>query len=178
MGRNHKPRKRYVPKRVDPDPISLAASGAALLSPDQRQALMLPALQTLDALRTGRGNEAVWSAMVDVLNIAEALVGLQIGTNLGEEIDAAQLVLLHLLHRANAGRGWTLYAEELRTLTYAVELYEIQIDHCSTGEHLEAVQRVIRQSRGARTAAANAHLPAHITLVQAEAPAHAAAAHS
>ena len=42
MPTSHRPRRRHVPKRIDPSPFDLAAAGAALLTPAQRGDLLAP----------------------------------------------------------------------------------------------------------------------------------------
>ena len=49
MPRSHKPRKRYVPKRMDANPVELVISGISLLMPHQVDELTA----VLDGLTAG-----------------------------------------------------------------------------------------------------------------------------
>jgi hypothetical protein len=149
MPRSARPRKPYRPRVRDYDPVSLAINRAALFSDQERADRWAPARAALDALRQGKGSPDHWRALADALHIAEALMELRIGNNLVNDIDTAICYLAALQSRVQAGRGWTLFAHELVSLDYAVDVYGAQLQVCSTGEHLQAVERVKRRMRAA-----------------------------
>ena len=149
MPRSSRPRKQYRPRERDYDPMLLAINRAALFTPQERAGLFAPVRDALDALRRGQGSPDVWRRLVDALNIAEALMEQRIGNNLANDIDAALCWLAALQQRVQAGRGWTLYAHELASLDYAVDVYGAQLQVCSLGEHLQAEERVKRRMRAA-----------------------------
>ena len=151
MPANRKPRKQYRPRERDHDPVLLAINRAALFTPQERSDLFAPVRDALDALRRGQGAPEVWRRLVDALHIAEALMELRIGNNLANDIDAALCHVAALQQRVRAGRGWTLYAHELASLDYAVDVYGAQLQVCSLGEHLQAEERVRRRAHAALT---------------------------
>jgi hypothetical protein len=151
MPRNHKPRNRYVPKRVDPDPMGLAMTGAALLTPEQLRKLFGPLNTAFDAFRTGRGTPAAWCDLADAMNVAEALAERNIANDHAEKFLAAQGVLADVHGRSHVpDRGsYTLYAAEIVALDDAVFMHRIQLEHCSQRELLESIEQVKRRVQAA-----------------------------
>lgn len=127
------------------NPIVSAMEGARLLQPVERGLLLDPPREALEALRTGTGRGDAWRALADALNVAEALVELRIGGNLGDQVLAGQAALANLAQRLAAGRGWTLYGHELVALDDALWVYSTQLDHCCVSEWQSALQTVQRR---------------------------------
>lgn len=127
----------------------LATHRASKLSPQQQSELMISARAAVEALALGHGSVDVWSDMADVLNISEALCELTIAGNLRATVDEAQSAMAVLMGRAKQGRGWTLYGPELTALRESVWLYSVQINLCSAGEHLRAIDIVRNRITGA-----------------------------
>jgi hypothetical protein len=151
MPGTRKPRKRYRPadRRMDHDPISLAASQAALLSIPEQTATLAKARSGFDALRAGNGSVSAWQSVADGLNLAEMLVKLRIGSNLGPDIRAGQLAMAALMHQVKAGGGWTMRGPQLATIDNALDLYRVQLSLCSRGELREAHAMVRSRIRAA-----------------------------
>lgn len=162
MGRSHKPRKRYVPKRVDLDPMGLATALASLLQPEQRADLVLPMNAAFLRLRLGQGTHACWANLADAMNVAERLAGLGIANDHAAELQAAHAALASLHARNAEGGTWVMRGTEIAALEVALELHQIQLDHCTQGELAQAittVQRVMSQAL-----AGNASPRAHICM--------------
>ena len=143
-------RKPRIPRPLI-NTMLLATHRASKLSAQQRRDLMTPARAALDALAEGHGSIHVWQQMADVLNLSEALCELRIAGNLRGTVDLAQAALVALMERAHAQqrRGWTLYGPELSALREGVWLYGAQIELCSAGEHLRAIDIVRNRITGA-----------------------------
>jgi len=143
--------RKHTRRTVRPliNPIEMAVHRVAKLSPSQRVDLLAAGRHALEALGRGQGCVVVWQQFADVLNIAEALAELQIADNLADTIAQAQAALASLMDRVRDGRGWTLYAAELVALREGHWLYGVQLDHCSAGEHLRAIEVVRRRISGA-----------------------------
>jgi hypothetical protein len=167
MPRSARPRKPYRPRERDYDPVLLAINRAALLNDQERADRFAPARAALTALRQGAGTADHWRNLVDALHIGEALMELRIGNNLANDIDAALCHLAALQQRVRAGRGWTLYAHELVSIDYAVDVFGAQLQVCSTGEYLQAIERVKRRMRAALSQPAGTRRPdgASITTI-------------
>lgn len=145
MPGNRKPRKRYQPKPKDFDPMSLAFNRAALFDQSEQAEISVRSSTAFDALRRGAGARDAWQTVADALNIAEELAALGIVSNLADEIDVAQHGMAELMRRAQATGCWTMRAQELRTVDYALELYRLQLKLCSKGEHIQAEERARRR---------------------------------
>lgn len=149
MPRSHKPRRRYIPKRVDPDPVDLAMSGAALLRAEQRAALVAPMQQAFAALRSGTGREPHWRDLADAANVAEALAEIGIANDHAAKFEAAQAALASLHGRVRATGCWTLRGAEIVALQDAIEIHEIQLAHATqreVGQAIAAVRRRMSQA--------------------------------
>ena len=146
MPRNHKPRKRYAPKRSLWNPLAAALDRVTLLDAEQRVLLDSPLLGALEAFRTGRGTREHWMSLVDAMNVAESIA--QRGIFREDRADAygaAQAVLADVSDRHAAGRGWTLRGPEITALTLGVRCHELQMDQVSQGEMSDAIESVKRR---------------------------------
>jgi hypothetical protein len=145
MPRSKKPRKRYVPRPVDPDPVDLAISRAALVPQAGAEQLNSITRTAWQRLRTGQGTGADWCYIADAINVAERLVQLRIATDRAAEIDAAQEAMANL-HARHAERGsWTLRGPEIAAIDAALEIHEVQLQLCTQGELQAAIHTVKRR---------------------------------
>lgn len=144
MPRSHKPRKRYIPKRVELDTMGAAHARASLVPHAERMALVLPVRAALDRLRRGAGDWGAWCSLADALNVAKRLAQLGIASDRAGEFDTAQHALGTLHERVQDTRSWTLRGEEIKALADGVELHEVQLEVCTQGELAEAITTVRR----------------------------------
>ena len=151
MPRSQKPRKRFNPKRhpVDVNPAELAFGQAALLHPSQRTAIIGKATGAYEAFRTGGGSAYLWGDLADALNIAEALARRNLANDHAHKFSAGQAALSAVIARKADGGSFTLRPAELVALRDALDIYEIQLEVCSTREYLEAFDEVKRRTAGA-----------------------------
>lgn len=150
MPRSHKPRKRYVPKRVDLDTIGLAIGRATVLNAEQRVKLNVSVIDALVAFRAGQGSRPHWMNLADAMNVAEAIA--QAGIFADDRPDAyaaAQQVLAAVSDRHERGGSWTLRGPELTALDRGVQCHELQLDHVSQGELADAITHVKHRVSGA-----------------------------
>lgn len=145
MGATRKPRKRYVPKRVETDPVEAAIAQAGLLSPGQRQELGGPVQRAFERARQGTGGWPAWCELADGLNVAEQLALRGICSDRMPEIMAGQRALQSLHHRHEERNTWTLRAEEITALQTGVDFHLIQLAHCTQGELRDAIFAVQRR---------------------------------
>jgi hypothetical protein len=144
MPRSHKPRKRYIPKRVEIDTIGLAHARASLLQPAQRRDLVLPMQSAFERLRAGQGTAPDWCNLADAMNVAERLAEINIASDRMPEFNSAQAVLAELHQRAQQRGSYTMRGPEIATLAAAVELHEVQLEVCTQGEAAQAITTVKR----------------------------------
>lgn len=149
------------------NPVLHAIEGARLLWPVERALLLDPPREALDALRTGNAGQAPPRALVDALNMAEALVELRIAGNLGEQVLAGQAALGNLARRVSEGRGWTMYGHELVALDEALWVYATQLDHCCVSEWQSALGTVQRRIGAALAGNAGPRVTVHAPWVAA-----------
>lgn len=145
MPRSHKPRKRYIPKRVDIDPVQMTIATASLLLPSQRHDLGDPMKRALEALRTGTGGWRAWSEMADAMNVAEQLALRGICSDRMPEIQAAQTALHDLYHRHAQRDSWTLRGTELQALDTGVFFAQLQLEYATQGEFRDSILAVQRR---------------------------------
>lgn len=158
-------RKRYRPHRVDSNPLALAMARIGKLDVDQVKALTQPVREALDAIGDGSGHMEAWSTLADAFNVAEALAGLRIASNLTDRIDDAQCSLAQLLDRVRAGEAWTLRGLEHATIRQGVWLYGLQLSFCSAGEYQQALTNVHRRISQALAGNASPRTRMHVAPV-------------
>lgn len=142
-------RAQRAAKHTAANPIELAMWGASRITDAERKALTDEATTVFSTLRTGNGSVRAWQLMADVCNLAEAVITVGIGLNLGPSVEGAQDALRDLMHRVHAGRGWTLYPAEIKALEEVIDVYDAQLQICSHREFQRAVEMVRRQVAGA-----------------------------
>ena len=150
MPHNHKPRKRYIPKRIDANAHGLALDRISVLDAEQRLKLNVAVIDAFAAFRAGRGNRGHWLQLADGLNVAEAIA--QRGTFRGDQphaYQAGQATLAEANIRYEHTGSWTLRGPEITALDTALHCHELQLDHISQGELHDAIQAVKRRVAGA-----------------------------
>lgn len=137
-------RSPYRPRTVDRDPVGLAMTQAAALTPGQREAVISPALTALARLRSWAATEADWLALADMCNVAQALAALRIVSDHDDDFAAAQQALRTMHERTERGQALVATPLERAALHQAQVLHEIQLEHCSQAELQRAIDRVTR----------------------------------
>jgi hypothetical protein len=168
MGRTAKPRKRYVPKRVDIDATGTAMALATKLAPHQQAELVRPMRAAFERARAGTGGWQAWAGLADAMNVAEQLADAGICSDRMPEILAAQSALSELYARHQQRNSWTLRAAELAALDEGVLMHTIQLEHCTQGELRSAIFAV--QRRMSQALAGNASPRALVCAGQLGAP--------
>ena len=134
--------KAYKPRPVNPQAMNWALSGAHTLPMHKQVELIGYVDVALDRLRQGRAARDDWNTLANGMNIAEALVHFQIGTNLIDQINDAQDKLHGIGIRMLSTGKSTCYAHELASIAEGRDMYKIQLGLCSQAEIMRAVQRV------------------------------------
>lgn len=132
------------------DYLTTAISGAALLQPDQQEAIMAPLRAAFDTLRRGEGNERTVCIVANAMNVAEQLAHRNIANDHADKFVDALHTLGALLERAlMPGGSWTLRGLEIQQLDDALWIFGVQLMHCSQREIQDSVSAVERAIRGA-----------------------------
>lgn len=142
-------RSRYRPRVLDTDPVGIAITKAAALTPAERETLQAPVRRALNAFRSGAGDWPAWCDLADAFNISEALARAGIARDHLQTALTAQAALADLYHRQDAEKDWSLRGTELHDLDEAVWLYETQLRFVSKGEIEKALLLVQRRVKAA-----------------------------
>lgn len=142
MTRTKKPRKAYRPRAVQSDPVSWAIAGVHTLPAESKRAMMVPIDAAVLLLKRGQAARDDWNVICQALNLAEALAGLQIGSNLTPQIAAGQGALRTIAQRMIGTGRATCYAAELALVDEALAMYRVQVRLCTQAEMSRAVARV------------------------------------
>lgn len=142
MARTKKPRKAYKPRPVNPDALRWAIAGAHTVPKHQQDQLLSHVDVGLDKLRRAEAGRDEWNSLANALNIAEALVDLEIGTNLLPVIKAGQEALYAVGMRMCGGARSTCKEQEIAAICEAIDMYRIQLRLCSQAELSKAVRRI------------------------------------
>lgn len=145
MAANRKPRKRYRPRPLDIDPMGLAMTTAAALTPRQRGTLAANATTAFDAFRVGAGSLEHWQSLAGIISVAEQLARAGIARDHVETFSGARQMLVEVWQRHATRQSWTLYPREITTLDDALWLYGVQLQHVSQRELSEARDTVERR---------------------------------
>lgn len=140
--------KAYKPRHVQSDPASWAIAGSYKIPLNLQIELRDPLIEALVLLREGVAKRDDWNQLSTALNLAEALAGLQIGSNLVPAIKAGQHALAAVALRMQKTGRSTLWASELADITEALEMYRIQVSLCSQAEFSRATHKVKDMHRG------------------------------
>lgn len=132
-------RRRHLPLI---NPVEMAMHRAARLSPDQRRDLLGPADQCIELLCSGAGSVDVWRQVADAFNLAEALAELGIARNLRDALRVSQLAMARISDKVRADLGWLVDEDAAHALRNGLWIYSVQLEHCSAGEHLRAIELV------------------------------------
>lgn len=163
MPRAARPRKAYRPRPVAIDTVERAIAGAGMPPRQTIDDLVTPMLQALDEMRRGQGCKASWECLADALNVAQALMDLQIAPDHRATVVGACAALGAVADRVNAGGSFTLRGPELAALQDACEIHEIQLQVASQREIRDAIEAVKRMVRGVLHGQAPAR--AHVRVI-------------
>lgn len=144
MSNNKKPHKRYRPKPVTAETMTLAKHFAAKPSRDDRDAVLGELKTALKALREGVATEDHWAIANGSVQVALAIEAQGIVRGLSEHLHKAEHALQAIYDRAlRMGNGkWlraTLYFHELDALATFFNLHKFQVDQLGRAEFLAAI---------------------------------------
>jgi hypothetical protein len=134
--------KSYRPREILADPISWAIAGAHTLPTESQSALLAPIDAAIVLLKQGKATRDDWNVCAQALNLAEALAGAQIGSNLMPQIRAGHKALEQVAIRMIERGTSTCYAAELAAIDEAIVMYRCQVRVCTQAEMSRALARV------------------------------------
>lgn len=133
-------RRRRVWQEIDP--MSVALNAATLLTQNERERLVGPLREAMDALRRGCCSQKGWIDLVTNGHVALCIEEQGIVRGLQEHLVASDRALVDIQARATAAGGWTpptCYGHELSAVDTMIDLYAFQIGKLSAKEYRNAV---------------------------------------
>jgi hypothetical protein len=145
-----KPRKKYKPKGIRPDPISWVISGFKKVAdvPDAGTKLLLKNHVSFDEIREGRGDTGHVDNLISMVNCAEALAKRQLGRDWLEEIREAQDAIFHMAQRGVSGKPFIFTGEELKAVELILSLHDEQLKQCSVRTLELALDDISKEFKG------------------------------
>lgn len=167
--KNSKPkpsvRKPRQQRPLCTNPMRVAMSRMAVLTPDERRVIMVPTKAALERLRVGACNQENWEHLASAANIGLELSYLGIASD-AESVAILTRMLLALgeiCKRVNAGGSFTPRDPELVAISEGVERHDIQLLYASALD----LQRACRSLEASKEAARAGRLPS-LTLTKKE----------
>ena len=145
---NHKrPRKKYVPKGVNPDPLLLLRMGNMPIAQQEKYMtdLRLANHMSLAQLAQGRAAQHDISALISTSNVVEALCQMGFGAEHGDIAIEGRHAILALVYRAEQTRTYTPAEGELPALQQMLALHDAQLEVISMREMIQALRLVQKQ---------------------------------
>lgn len=133
-------RRRQVWERLNP--ITVALNAATLLTTTEREQLLGPPREALEALRQGRCTETQWLHLVTCGHVALCIEAQGVVRGLHAELMESDRALVNIQARATAGQAWkapTCYGHELVSVGTMMTLHAFQIEQLSAKEYRNAV---------------------------------------
>jgi hypothetical protein len=145
-----KPRKKYKPKGIRPDPISWVISGFKKVAdvPDAGTKLMLKNHVSFDEVREGRGDTHHVDNLISCVNMAEALAKRQLGMDWLPEIREAQDAIYHMAQRGVSGKSFIFTGLELQAVETVLLLHDEQLRNCSVRTLELALEDIEKEFKG------------------------------
>lgn len=140
-----KKRSKYRPRPVMRDTMHWVKSGFYKVDGHPATAdLKLANHIAMEALRKGEATRADIDALVNMLNMIEALkkVNPAFGEDYAEEIETAQGAMMFLIARCKERGVYTCTAVELNALRVALELHDAQLDIATVSDVASAAKLV------------------------------------
>lgn len=142
-------RSKYRPKPVIPDTMTWVRAGMKKL--DEISAGTTLKIRNHDAMnnvRLGQASRRDIDALIDAMNITEALANRGIGEDWKTEIRAAQDAMLALARRGVAnGMRFIVKGEELKALNLCMEVHDAQLEAVTVKQLETAMQDVMESLR-------------------------------
>lgn len=141
-------RSKYRPKGVLLDPLNHVLSGLKKVgSISAGMTLMIRNHDALEATRKGEATKKDIDALIDALNVTEALASMNIGNDWRDEIRAAQDALFALGSRGAQTGKFILRGPELIALNLGMEIHDAQLEACTVNDLERAMDIVVKRQR-------------------------------
>jgi uncharacterized small protein (DUF1192 family) len=141
-------RSKYRPKGVIRDPMSHVISGMKKVGDlSSGTTLMIMNHSALENVRKGLAQRKDIDVLIAAVNMAEALIRMQIGDDWKDEIRAAQDALFAVGSRGVETGKFILRGPELTSLNLGMEIHDAQLEACTVAELERAIDIVHNEIR-------------------------------
>jgi len=141
-------RSKYRPKGVIRDPMSHVISGMKKVGDlSSGTTLMIMNHDALENVRKGLAQRKDIDVLIAAVNMAEALIRMQIGDDWRNEIRAAQDALFAVGSRGVETGKFILRGPELTSLNLGMEIHDAQLEACTVAELERAIDIVHNEIR-------------------------------
>jgi uncharacterized small protein (DUF1192 family) len=144
-------RSKYRPKGVIRDPMSHVIAGMKKVGDiSSGTTLMIMNHDALESVRKGIAQRKDLDVLIAAMNMAEALIRLEIGDDWRSEVRAAQDALFAVGSRGVETGKFILRGPELTSLNLGMEIHDAQLEACTVAElerAIDIVHNEIRQHR-------------------------------
>lgn len=143
MSKSKKPHKRYRPRVVTLDTISLAMRRARLIPKAEIDEAMAPIDSSFRAMREGVATEDQWCVLAGSVELALSIEHTRVGTITGVRghLHAAETALAEIARRARTTGAWRpvpMHLQEIEHLDTFLLLHQAQLEQMSEGEWRQA----------------------------------------
>lgn len=132
-------------RRIDPCAGLQAIAMQHRLDPVQQSDLGVALRVNLEALRTGRADEAAFHTIAAAINVSMVLCERDVGADYLPAIKRAQEGLLRLWTRAKQTGRWVFDGSGWHDTAHAIDLHEAQLAVVSRKAASEAMREVMRR---------------------------------
>lgn len=129
------------------NPITHAIERASITSQQDLDRLRTAELGSIEAFAKGHAEDQDWKRMADVSNITQTMVGMGIGPEAQEAIDAVNAALGEALRRKHEHGKLGVTGLELRALRDLFEYHDLQRTSVSRGTYAEAIRLTAERIR-------------------------------
>lgn len=141
-------RSKYRPKGVILDPMSHVIAGMKKVGDiSSGTTLMIMNHDALENVRKGVAQRKDLDVLIAAMNMAEALIRMQIGDDWRNEIRAAQDALFAVGSRGVETGKFILRGPELTSLNLGMEIHDAQLEACTVAELEKAIDIVHNEIR-------------------------------
>jgi hypothetical protein len=154
MATSSKPRRKYRPRVIARNPITVAMRRASKIPADEVATVMLPIAESFTAMREGVATEPQWLILAGSVELALAIERQGVVRGVAGHLTAAEAALAAIKHRAmerGAWRSTSLYWQEIEALDTFLAIHKYQLENLSEGEWQRAANQaeaVVRSAGG------------------------------
>ncbi len=144
-------RSKYRPKGVRLDCMGYVKAGfQPVRAAPKNEVISITNYSSLDAICFGKGTKEDVLALIHAVNLAEALVLMDVGTDYKDEIRAGSNAVQELSKRYIQTQKVVFKADEMQSVRRLLEIHEAQLDAITVAEIEKANALVVKEVKSGR----------------------------